>query len=54
MGYGGYCWEFYRATIGIHSPFPFLGPDTNRAPKEHISKNKDRDIPYKPPYSEAQ
>ena len=46
--------NFIGATIGIHSPFPFLGPDTNRAPKEHISKNKDRDIPYKPPYSEAQ
>ena len=27
---------------------------TNRAPKKHISKNKDRDIPYKPPYNEAQ
>ena len=26
----------------------------NRAPKKHISKNKDRDIPYKPPYKEAQ
>ena len=25
-----------------------------RAPKKHISKNKDRDIPYKPPYNEAQ
>ena len=23
-------------------------------PKRHISKNKDRDIPYKPPYNEAQ
>ena len=26
----------------------------NRAPKRHISKNEDRDIPYKPPYNEAQ
>ena len=25
-----------------------------RAPKQHINKNKDRDIPYKPPYNEAQ
>ena len=24
-----------------------------RAPKKHISKNKDRDIPYKPPYNQA-
>ena len=24
-----------------------------RAPKKHISKNSDRDIPYKPPYNEA-
>ena len=23
-------------------------------PKKHISKNEDRDIPYKPPYNEAQ
>ena len=23
-------------------------------PKKHISKNKDRDIPYKSPYNEAQ
>ena len=27
---------------------------TNWARKNHISKNKDRDIPYKPPYNEAQ
>ena len=26
----------------------------HRAPKKHISKNKDRDIPYKPPYNEGQ
>ena len=26
----------------------------DRAPKKHISKNWDRDIPYKPPYNEAQ
>ena len=26
----------------------------SRAPKKHISKNKDRDIPYKTPYNEAQ
>ena len=25
-----------------------------RAPKKQTSKNKDRDIPYKPPYNEAQ
>ena len=40
-----------------------LGPVDNRrippkcycrAPKKHISKNKDRDIPYNPPYNEAQ
>ena len=42
------------ATIGIHYPFPLLEPDTNRAPKKHISKHKDRDIPYTPPYNEAQ
>ena len=23
-----------------------------RAPKKHISKNKDRDIPHKPPHNE--
>ena len=29
-------------------------PNHIRAPKKHISKNKDRDIPYTSPYIEAQ
>ena len=48
----------YSVRVNLQTNLPckglIEGTHVNRAPKKHISKNKDRDIPYNPPYNEAQ
>ena len=52
------CWASPQDTLGGANSQEGVPTDAGvirvyKAPKKHISKNQDRDIPYKPPYNEA-